>query len=165
MIITRKRVPGLSEASLSRFLRRAEEKAGLSGQVNVLLTTSKELRSLNSRFRHKDKATDVLSFPVSHELDGKLAGDLAISVEIAARNARELGHTAADEVKILTLHGVLHLAGYDHETDSGEMARTEQRLRRALRLPDGLIERNRAADTAPSKAEGNRRGAGRRKVR
>ena len=65
---------------------------------------------------------------------GYLAGDLAISAEIAARNARRLGHSAADELKILILHGLLHLAGHDHETDGGEMARKEARLRRALGL-------------------------------
>jgi probable rRNA maturation factor len=142
LIIVRKRVPGLSDASLSRFVRRAGKEAGLAGSVNVLLTSSHELRSLNSRFRKKDKATDVLSFPAIPEVQGKFAGDLAISVDIAARNARELGHSAANEIKILALHGVLHLAGYDHEQDRGEMARTEQRLRRDLRLPGGLIERN-----------------------
>jgi probable rRNA maturation factor len=69
------------------------------------------------------------------------AGDVAISAEIAARNARRLGHTAADEIRILTLHAVLHLAGYDHEQDNGQMERKEQRLRRSLELPIGLIER------------------------
>lgn len=142
MIIFRKRVPGLSDASLSRFVRRAGNEAGLAGSVNVLLTSSHELRSLNSRFRHKDKATDVLSFPALPELNAKFAGDLAISVDIASRNARELGHSTASEVKILALHGVLHLAGYDHERDGGEMARTELRLRQVFRLPGSLIERN-----------------------
>jgi probable rRNA maturation factor len=142
MIIVRKRVPGLSDAALSRFVSRAGKQAGLAGAVNVLLTSSHELRSLNSRFRHKDKATDVLSFPAMPGLKGKFAGDLAISVDIASRNARELGHSTAHEVKILALHGVLHLAGYDHESDHGEMARTELRLRRDFRLPSALIERN-----------------------
>ncbi len=71
-----------------------------------------------------------------------LAGDVAISAEIAARNARKLGHSTAEEVKILTLHGILHLAGYDHEEDAGNMARREQQLRKRLGLPAGLIERN-----------------------
>jgi len=123
--------------------------------VNVLLTSSNELRSLNTRFRHKDKATDVLSFPALPELKEKFAGDLAISVDIASRNARELGHSTANEIKILALHGVLHLSGYDHELDDGEMARTELRLRQALRLPGSLIERNR-----PDRSRNSRRVAG-----
>lgn len=122
-----------------------------------MLTSSHELRSLNSRFRHKDKATDVLSFPAVPELKDKFAGDLAISVDIAARNARELGHSAADEIKILALHGVLHLAGYDHEQDRGEMARAEQRLRRDLRLPSSLIERNGSMPQERARKEASRR--------
>ncbi|HMH00300.1 MAG TPA: rRNA maturation RNase YbeY, partial [Terriglobales bacterium] len=69
------------------------------------------------------------------------AGDVAISAEMAAHNARLLGHSPAEEIKILALHGMLHLAGYDHERDHGEMARTEERLRKFLRLPAGLIDR------------------------
>jgi len=97
------------------------------------------MRRLNRRFRGENTATDVLSFPSA---DGAgSAGDVAISAEIAARNARHLGHSAADELKILVLHGMLHLAGYDHETDKGEMARKEAHLRRALGLPTALTER------------------------
>jgi probable rRNA maturation factor len=107
----------------------------------MLVTSSRELRRLNRRFRSKDKPTDVLSFPATRFLSDHLAGDVAISAEIAARNARLLGHSTAEEIKILALHGVLHLAGYDHERDQGEMARTEQRLRKSLGLPQGLIER------------------------
>jgi probable rRNA maturation factor len=70
------------------------------------------------------------------------AGDVAISAEIAARNARLLGHTTAEEIRILTLHGLLHLAGYDHERDDGEMERMEARLRKSFGLPVGLIERS-----------------------
>lgn len=124
--------------------------------MNVLLTTSNELRSLNHRFLHKDKATDVLSFPAIPEVRAKCAGDLAISVDIAARNARELGHSTASEIKILALHGVLHLAGYDHESDSGEMAQAEQRLRRAFRLPTSLTERSEGALSGKVRRNGNR---------
>jgi len=77
------------------------------------------------------------------------AGDVAISAEIARQNARRLGHTAAEEIKILVLHGMLHLAGYDHELDNGEMEREEARLRKSLGLPVGLIERN----LAPTRAK------------
>lgn len=114
----------------------------MRGEVNVLITSSGELRSLNRRFRGKDQPTDVLSFPAPAHLPLNYAGDLAISVDLAARNGRRLGHSAAEEVKILILHGVLHLAGYDHERDNGAMARKEERLRQHLGLPVGLIERN-----------------------
>ena len=140
MVILRKRVSGLSELALSRFVTQAGRAARLRGAVNVLVTTSQELRVLNRRFRKKDKTTDVLSFPPMFEQG--FAGDIAISADIAVRNARQLGHSAADEVKILALHGVLHLAGHDHESDNGEMARLERRLRKTLNLPVGLIERN-----------------------
>ncbi len=112
--------------------------------VNVLVTNSSELRALNRQFRGANKATDVLSFPAprgeSSEA-GRTAGDVAISADIARENARRLGHSAADEVKILALHGILHLAGFDHERDHGEMARKEGLLRRQLKLEAGLIER------------------------
>lgn len=130
-------VRGVRARALAQFAGRAQRAAGISGEVGVLITTSAELRRLNRRFRKQNEATDVLSFPSA---DGTL-GDLAISAEIAARNAHRLGHSATDEMKILILHGLLHLAGYDHETDSGVMARKEARLRRVLGLPVGLIER------------------------
>lgn len=140
MIIFRRRVPGLAASSLTRFLLRARRAAGLRGQINVLITGNDELQDLNRRFRGKNQPTDVLSFP-SIASDG-LAGEIAISAEIASQNARRLGHAPAEEIKILALHGVLHLAGYDHETDRGQMAAKEQRLRMKLGLPSGLIERS-----------------------
>jgi probable rRNA maturation factor len=142
VVILRKAVSGLTKVGLRRFLGRARRAAGLRGAVNVLITTKGELRLLNRRFRGKDQATDVLSFPAPGHLPLKYAGDLAISADLAAQNGRKLGHSAVEEVKILILHGVLHLAGYDHERDNGAMARMEERLRRQLRLPLGLIERN-----------------------
>jgi probable rRNA maturation factor len=141
LVIIQKRVAGLSEAALAKFVARASRAAGLRGSVSVLVTSSRELQGLNHRFRGKKKPTDVLSFPAMPGLMRGFAGDVAISAEIAARNARRLGHTAADEIKILTLHAVLHLAGYDHEQDNGQMERKEQRLRSSLGLPIGLIER------------------------
>jgi probable rRNA maturation factor len=142
LIIVRKNVAGLSEIALARFVTRASRAARLHGAVNVLLTSNSELRALNSRFRGKDRPTDVLSFPPVFGVGNAFAGDVAISAEMAAHNARRLGHSPAEEVEILVLHGLLHLAGYDHERDHGEMARTEERLRRALHLPAGLIDRS-----------------------
>jgi probable rRNA maturation factor len=122
-------------AELGRFARRAQRLAGVEGEVAVLITDSRGLRSLNRRFRKKDKATDVLSFP------RETGGDIAISGQIAADNARRYGHELCDELKILMLHGMLHLAGLDHESDQGEMAARESALRKRLKLPDSLIDR------------------------
>jgi probable rRNA maturation factor len=156
VIIFRKPVAGLSPAALSRFVSRACEAVKLRGTLTVLVTTSHELRALNRRFRGKDKPTDVLSFPPM--LSDGFAGDIAISADIAARNARALGHPIAQEIKILALHGVLHLAGYDHERDDGQMARKEESLRRALGLPASLIARNgRPAPSPPSSSRRTRR--------
>jgi probable rRNA maturation factor len=142
LVTFEKRIPGLSASALARFVCRAKRAIRLAGVVNVLVTSNRELRRLNRRFRGKDMPTDVLSFaPIPTHSDG-LAGDVAISAEFAADNARHLGHTTAEEIKILVLHGILHLAGYDHDRDDGEMAAAEARLRRALDLPVGLIERN-----------------------
>lgn len=141
MVILHKRVAGLSEGALDRFVTRAKRAAGVRGAVTVLVTSSLELKRLNQRFRGKDKPTDVLSFPAEMMSKGRFAGDVAISADIASKNARRLGHSPAEEVKVLALHGLLHLAGYDHEADNGTMARRETRLREQLRLPVALIER------------------------
>jgi len=129
---------GLRRRELGRFLRRAMDAVGLDGEVSVLLTVDTVIRALNRQYRHKNKATDVLSFPA--EVKGT-AGDLAISVETALKQAEEHGHTLEVEIKVLLLHGLLHLAGYDHETDDGAMRRKELQLRRELALREGLIER------------------------
>jgi probable rRNA maturation factor len=144
VIIFRKKIAGLSPSTLERFVLRARKAIPLRDTVNVLVTNSNALRSLNLQFRGADRATDVLSFasPFAAPREAKrLAGDVAISVDIARENASRLGHSVADEVKILALHGILHLAGFDHEQDHGEMARKEARLRRQLKLETGLIER------------------------
>jgi probable rRNA maturation factor len=132
---------GLSASGLTRFLNRARAAVGLPGAVDVLLTGDSTLRQLNKSFRGKNKSTDVLSFPAPSAFAAKHAGDLAISLETAARQASTYGHTLRDEVRILLLHGLLHLSGEDHETDNGEMATREATLRRELRLPATLIER------------------------
>jgi probable rRNA maturation factor len=141
LVILRKSVVGLSEPALERFLGKAKRATQVRGAVNVLVTTNADLRRLNSRFRGKDKPTDVLSFPPALGLHGGFGGDVAISAGMAAQNARRLGHSVGEEIKILVLHGLLHLAGHDHERDQGQMARKEQSLRHQLGLPVGLIER------------------------
>jgi len=137
----------LKKREIGAFLARAVEAADLAGAVSVLLTSDEEIRRLNREFRHKDKATDVLSFPALHVNGGeRLAGDLAISVETAAREAERREHPLAVELETLVLHGVLHLAGWDHETDKGEMAEKEEALRRKLGLEQGLIHRAKSAE-------------------
>jgi len=123
----------LKKRELGDFLRR------ISGRRRIvcLLTGDRQLRSLNRQFRGKNCPTDVLSFP------GDGGGEIAISLDRAAAQAREHKHTIFDEIRILMLHGVLHLRGMDHETDGGEMARAEMRWRKRLGLPTGLIERAR----------------------
>jgi probable rRNA maturation factor len=163
LVILQKKIPGLSEVALARFVMRARHAAKLPGRVNVLIASSGTLRSLNQKFRGKNKATDVLSFPAGSAAQSekaKLAGEIAISADIAAQNAFRLGHSAAEEIKILILHGILHLAGFDHERDNGEMARKELRLRRALRLPAGLIER--ASEKSSARRSWANRSRGRR---
>ena len=130
-----------AKSALSRFLARVRPLIPLSGEVEILLTGDAEIKRLNRQFRGKNKPTDVLSFPAGPEAD--YAGDLAISLDTAARQAADHAHTLADELRILILHGLLHLAGLDHETDAGEMARRELALRQQLRLKTTLIERTR----------------------
>jgi probable rRNA maturation factor len=153
VVIFQKRVVGLSEASLKRFVLRARREARLRGKVNVLVTGSSAMRALNARFRGKNRPTDVLSFPFG-EVEGEstaiFAGEIAISADIAAQNAARLGHSVASEVKVLVLHGILHLAGMDHERDNGAMARKEGNLRRVLRLPITLTERAQPTKTLKS---------------
>jgi probable rRNA maturation factor len=120
---------------LREFFQDVVRRVARGRRITCLITNDRELRRLNRVFRGQNYATDVLSFP----MDG--GGEIAISFDRAAAQAREYGHAVADEVRILMLHGVLHLTGMDHETDSGEMARAEIRWRRRLGLPSGLIER------------------------
>ena len=135
VVIMEAKIAEVSPKALERFVAVARREANLQGDVNVLLTNDRKMRELNRRFRRKDKTTDVLSFP---SLDG---GDIAISLPLAKENARTLGHKIGDELKILILHGTLHLKGHDHESDNGAMARLERRLRKKLALPLSLTER------------------------
>jgi len=146
----------LSRSGLTSFLNRARVAVGLSGEVEVLLSDDPTLRRLNKSFRGKNKSTDVLSFPTPAEIAHAQAGDLAISLETAARQAATYGHSLRDEVRILLLHGLLHLSGLDHETDSGEMAAREATLRRQLRLPNTLIERVESSADETVKTKGKK---------
>jgi probable rRNA maturation factor len=152
------RIP--STRTLGRFLAQAQVAVGLSGQVTVLLTTDATICDLNGRFRGKDEATDVLSFASTNPASGpeKIAGDVAISLETARKQAAEQGHALGVELRVLMLHGLLHLAGYDHETDAGKMQRRERQLRAELGLPLGLIERAAAQEPARRKLRSNTSG-------
>ena len=143
----------LRKRELAGFVKTAAHAAKLKGHISVLLTTDAVVRDLNRRFRRKDKATDVLSFPAAEAFGeaAQIAGDLAISLETAARQAETFGHPLETEVKILILHGILHLSGMDHETDTGEMARRESVLRKHFELPAGLIQRSGKKAKAPAK--------------
>jgi len=162
--------------ALRPFLRRARLAVPVEGQVSVLLTADPAIKRLNQIFRGIDKATDVLSFPALAVPTQKrasrsrssqraqapaVAGDLAISLDTAARQAAQFGHPLVVELKILMLHGLLHLAGYDHETDAGEMAALEEQLRRRFRLPSALIARSLHGKSL----DANQHGSGARKKR
>jgi probable rRNA maturation factor len=108
------------------------------GVVTVALVSDARVRALNRRYRRKDGATDVLSFPAG---EPGVLGDIVIARGVARRQAVAAGHPLATELRVLALHGLLHLLGYDHERDDGHMARLELRLRRKGGLREGLIER------------------------
>ncbi len=127
---------------LRAFLGEITKRVAKGRAVGCLIAGDAELQRLNREFRGKDYATDVLSFPAAKNGTDGLCGDLAISIDRARAQAKEYGHSVEDELRILMLHGALHLAGLDHETDGGEMARAEARWRKRFNLPLSLIERN-----------------------
>lgn len=124
---------------LRQFLKELTRRVARGRTIACVIADDAEIRRLNRQFRGKHYATDVLSFPAADR--NGLAGDIAISIDRARVQAAERGHSLADELRILMLHGALHLAGLDHEADSGEMAQAEVRWRKRLGLPCGLIER------------------------
>lgn len=138
------RAPGLA-----RWLQGVAP-ARARGQVTVALAPDARVRALNRQYRRKDAATDVLSFPAD---EPGFLGDVVIAAGVARRQARDAGHSLQTEVRVLALHGLLHLLGYDHEDDHGRMARVERRLRRKGGLNEGLIERgSRAPKPRPRRA-------------
>lgn len=157
IVTLEKKITGVTEPALARFVRRAREAAGLTGQVHVLVLTNRRMRALNWQFRGKHKTTDVLSFPAIREVAHDFAGDVVISADVAAANARRFHHEIGQEIKVLILHGVLHLAGYNHEKDEGQMAEQEQVLRRRFKLRDGLIERTHRGERAAAPARRRKR--------
>ncbi len=139
-ILFRKPLPTEERAALRAFAKSLGEKVIEGRSFVCLLTSDAQLQQLNKEFLGHDYATDVLSFPSGETEE---LGELAISIERAAEQAVEQGHTLLEELKILMLHGVLHLSGMDHENDRGQMKKLETKWRKALALPAGLIERSR----------------------
>jgi probable rRNA maturation factor len=154
-------------AGLSSWLRRASPRHA-RGRVSIALVSDQRIRALNRTYRNKDYATDVLSFPanefsspqrtrrtqrfklglpsvslVSFVVEDTL-GEIVIARGVARRQARRAGHSELTELRMLALHGLLHLLGYDHERDTGQMSRVEERLRRKGGLREGLIARTSA---------------------
>ena len=142
---------------LAAWLRRVAP-ATARGVVSVALVSDRRVHALNKTYLRKDYATDVLSFPAfAHQPSGRASarqayspqpaapgpflGDIVIARGVARRQAREARHSEQTELRVLALHGLLHLLGYDHEQDQGTMRRVERRLRRKGGLPEGLIER------------------------
>jgi len=147
--------PGVSRRGLRAFLKRLEQEVGQGRTFDCLIASDAELQRLNRDFRKRDYATDVLSFPAEKHgsqakapaphagqtLSSANSGEIAISYDAAQRQASEYGHSVEQEIKILMLHGLLHLLGMDHESDHGRMLIAERKWRIRLGLPAGLIER------------------------
>lgn len=139
-LVSFRRAPAsLRRRPLREFACRLREAVAQGRDVHFLITDDRELRRLNRQFLGADYPTDVLSFPAAAA--GGSLGEIAISAGRAADQAREYGHSTDEEIRVLMLHGMLHLLGMDHERDRGEMARAEERWRRKLDLPSGLIAR------------------------
>ena len=147
VIVTDGRGRPVRDGGLGRWLESVAP-ARARGDVAVALVGDAHVRELNRQYRRNDWPTDVLSFPADPSLPTNAPlGDIVIAKGVAKRQAREAGHSEQTELRVLALHGLLHLLGYDHEVDGGvRMARLEARLRRKGGLRAGLIERAGAAD-------------------
>lgn len=145
--------PTVRAPGLARWLQSVAP-ARARGSVTVAIVTDARVRALNRAYRKQDQNTDVLSFPAEGPPEGRphrhsrgpafagpVLGDVVIAAGVARRQAKAAGHSLQTELRILSLHGLLHLLGYDHEHDDGRMARLERRLRRKGDLREGLIER------------------------
>ena len=129
-VVNRQRHFKIDTEAWTTFATKALAAIGKSESATIAFVSDKRIRQLNRQFRGIDKATDVLSFPAADEPHN--LGDVAVSAETAAAQAKHNGLSFDDEIAQLILHGLLHLSGYDHETDNGEMNRLELRLRRKL---------------------------------
>jgi probable rRNA maturation factor len=167
LILNRQKAVAVDLPAARAFARRLRRLLRLGKrEFNVGIVDDREIRRLNSAFRGKPRATDVLSFPWSHSRKGRaraaagtefknFLGDVVISAPTARRNARAGGHATRIEISRLILHGVLHLLGYDHETDRGEMAALERLLRRRLGIETPPSKRRKAP--GPRRRQSKRR--------
>ena len=131
-VVNRQRRLKLDTEAWSRFATKALNAIGRpESSATIAFVSDKKIRELNRQFRGSDKETDVLSFPAGETFT---LGDIAVSIDTAARQAKENGLSLDEEIAQLILHGLLHLSGYDHETDNGEMNRLELKLRRKLEI-------------------------------
>ena len=140
MSVVHEGTPTRSANGLGAWLARIAPRSA-SGELTIAIVPDARVKALNRRYRHINKVTDVLAFPSGAVVDGDL-GDIVIACETARKQAKTMGHPVGVEFRVLALHGLLHLLGYDHEVDGGRMARTEARLRRKAGLPLGLIARS-----------------------
>lgn len=129
-----------TEVPIKTFLLEQIADLLTSRDLELIITDDSEIAKMNREFRNIDKPTDVLSFPLE-EVPNTPLGTIVISMDQAMEKARELGHTLEDEIALLFLHGLLHLLGYDHETDEGQMRQKEEEVVRELGLPESLIVR------------------------
>lgn len=143
-LLNRQRAVRVPARELSVFFEQLQRDVAGGRNFTVVLATDSALRTHNRRYRRKDSPTDVLSFPGGVGVPpAHFLGDILISAQTARRQARRLGHDVETEIKVLAIHGLLHLLGYDHHSaaDLSRMARAERRWRRHFGLPLGLIER------------------------
>jgi probable rRNA maturation factor len=144
VLVADERGRAVAAPGLAAWLRRVAP-ARARGVVSVALVSDQRVRALNRTYRRKDYATDVLSFPSlpgpEFPASSPFLGDIVIARGVSRRQARQAGHSEQTELRVLALHGLLHLLGYDHERDNGRMRRMERRLRRKGGLHEGLIER------------------------
>ncbi len=138
VFLVRTRTPAVKAGPLIGFTLDLMDEMGMEGSVAVELCSAERISLLNERYRHKSGPTDVLSFEGGESDESGLmhVGDLAICLKVARSNGRALGHSLDQELKRLLLHGLLHLRGYDHETDKGRMFRKERALCRKMGLPE-----------------------------
>ena len=157
VLIADERGRPLAARGLAAWLRRVAP-ARARGVVSVAVVSDERVRELNRTYRRRDYATDVLSFPnpqslIPNPLSCPFLGDIVIARGVAMRQAHEAQHSEQTELRVLALHGLLHLLGYDHERDNGQMMRLERRLRSKGGLREGLIERVRPSARAEDKAD------------
>ncbi|WP_417334577.1 rRNA maturation RNase YbeY [Halarcobacter sp.] len=127
----------IDTSSLEEILKEVTSK-----DIELIIVKNEEIQVLNKEHRNIDKATDVLSFPLKFDMPNMPLGSIVISVDFVDEKAKEYNHSFEDELKLLFIHGLLHLVGFDHEVDNGEHRQKEEELIKKFNLPNSLIVRN-----------------------